>query len=102
MKYPFAHTPELAGCELIPSRFLEAKHEELPFKVDHLLVDFFSGLGSDFLHLFLSLGHHNHGGRRRAGPPKRRRGEANADGADVLESEAVEGGLGDGREELWG
>lgn len=101
-EYPFAHTPELAGSELIPGRFLETKHEELSFKVDDLLVDFLGRLGSDFLHLFLSLGHHHHRGGRRAGAPKRRRGEANGDGADVLESEAGEGGLGDGREELLG
>lgn len=89
---PFAHTTELAGSELVPSRFLEAKHKELSFKVDHLLVDFFGGLGSDFLHLFFSLGHHHHG-RRRGGarPPKRRRRETNADGAHMLESQAVEG-----------
>lgn len=100
--YPFAHSTELAGCELVASRFLEAKHEELTFELNHLLVDFFGGFGSDFLHLFFSLGHHHHR-RRRARPPKRRRWETNDSvRARALESQAIEGGLGDWREQLCG
>lgn len=83
--YPLSHASELAGFELIARGFLESEHEKLALEIYNLFVDFFGGLGSDLLQLFLSLRHHLHGGR--GIPPERRRRRR-------LDSDSLERGFG--------
>lgn len=58
--YRFAHASKLTRFELIPRRFLEPEHEELPLKVDYLLVDLLRRLRTYLLHLLFLLRHPHH------------------------------------------
>ena len=65
--YPFPHSAELAGLELVPRWSLKSQHEELPFEINNLFIDLLRGLRSDLLQLLISLRHsdqHFAGGRR--------------------------------------